>query len=95
MIAAAAQFQVRQSHALAPDGYSEGYNRGHNGSRSPGWRREINDLAGVGRGDRIRTCDPLVPNQVRYQPAPLPDMSMGIEANAPSARRRYLLTGRQ
>ncbi len=26
-----------------------------------------------GRGDRIRTCDPLVPNQVRYQPAPLPD----------------------
>jgi hypothetical protein len=27
-----------------------------------------------GRGDRIRTCDPLVPNQVRYQPAPLPDV---------------------
>lgn len=22
-----------------------------------------------GRGDRIRTCDPLVPNQVRYRPA--------------------------
>ena len=25
-----------------------------------------------GRGDRIRTYDPLVPNQVRYQTAPLP-----------------------
>ena len=25
------------------------------------------------RGDRIRTCDPLVPNQVRYRPALLPD----------------------
>ena len=27
-----------------------------------------------GRGDRIRTCDPLVPNQMRYQAAPLPDL---------------------
>ena len=27
-----------------------------------------------GRGDRIRTCDPLVPNQMRYQAALLPDM---------------------
>ncbi len=27
-----------------------------------------------GRGDRIRTCDPLVPNQVRYRPALLPDI---------------------
>jgi hypothetical protein len=26
-----------------------------------------------GRGDRIRTCDPLVPNQMRYQTALLPD----------------------
>ena len=24
------------------------------------------------REDRIRTCDPLVPNQVRYRPALLP-----------------------
>ena len=31
-------------------------------------RRIIN-----GRGDRIRTCDPLVPHQMRYQTAPLPD----------------------
>ena len=28
-----------------------------------------------GRGDRIRTCDPLLPKQMRYQPAPLPDAS--------------------
>ena len=28
-----------------------------------------------GRGDRIRTCDPLVPNQVRYRPALLPEIS--------------------
>ena len=26
-----------------------------------------------GRGCKIRTCDPLVPNQVRYQTAPSPD----------------------
>jgi hypothetical protein len=26
-----------------------------------------------GRGDRIRTYDPLVPNQMRYQTALLPD----------------------
>ena len=26
-----------------------------------------------GRGDRIRTYDPLVPNQMRYQAALLPD----------------------
>ncbi len=25
-----------------------------------------------GREDRIRTCDPLVPNQMRYRPALLP-----------------------
>ena len=28
----------------------------------------------VSRGDRIRTCDPLVPNQVRYRPALLPEL---------------------
>ena len=26
-----------------------------------------------GRGDRIRTCDPLLPKQMRYQAALLPD----------------------
>jgi hypothetical protein len=27
----------------------------------------------IGRGERIRTSGPLVPNQMRYQAAPLPD----------------------
>jgi hypothetical protein len=27
----------------------------------------------IGRGDKIRTCDPLHPMQVRYQAAPRPD----------------------
>ncbi len=27
-----------------------------------------------GRGDRIRTYDPLVPNQMRYQAALLPEL---------------------
>ena len=31
--------------------------------------------AEAGRGDRIRTCDPLLPKQMRYQAAPLPDDS--------------------
>jgi hypothetical protein len=31
-----------------------------------------------GRGDRIRTCDPLFPKQMRYQAAPLPDMEYFI-----------------
>ena len=30
-----------------------------------------------GRGDRIRTYDPLVPNQMRYQTALRPDRSPG------------------
>ncbi len=37
----------------------------------------LQGLKGIGflksREDRIRTCDPLVPNQVRYRPALLPD----------------------
>ena len=32
------------------------------------------DIAGFnGRGERIRTSDPLVPNQVLYQAEPLPE----------------------
>ncbi len=27
----------------------------------------------IGRGDWIRTSDPLLPKQMRYQAAPLPD----------------------
>ena len=30
-----------------------------------------------GRGERIRTSDPLVPNQVLYQAEPLPDRAVG------------------
>ena len=38
--------------------------------------RNVVDFTGEnesGRGDRIRTYDPLVPNQMRYQAALLPD----------------------
>ena len=35
------------------------------------------------RGDRIRTCDPLVPNQVLYQAEPLP------EADTPLSREAF------
>ena len=31
------------------------------------------DMQEIGRGDMIRTCDPLVPNQMRYRTAPRPD----------------------
>ena len=31
------------------------------------------NLADFGRDDRIRTCGPLVPNQMRYQAALHPD----------------------
>jgi hypothetical protein len=31
------------------------------------------------REDRIRTCDPLVPNQVRYRPALLPEGTVNQE----------------
>ena len=30
-----------------------------------------------GRGERIRTSDPLVPNQVLYQAEPLPELTLG------------------
>jgi hypothetical protein len=38
----------------------------------------------IGRGDRIRTYDPLVPNQVRYQTALHPD------ADLPQQRTRRM-----
>jgi hypothetical protein len=34
---------------------------------------EISTRVSIGRGDKIRTCDPLHPMQVRYQAAPRPD----------------------
>ena len=36
-------------------------------------RAEIEKKKRYGRGDRIRTYDPLVPNQMRYQAALRPD----------------------
>ena len=35
-------------------------------------------LLKIGRGDRIRTYDPLVPNQMRYQTALRPDKEKNI-----------------
>ena len=40
-----------------------------------------------GRGDRIRTCDPLVPNQMRYQTALLPDEKRTIEKTGKNVKR--------
>ena len=39
----------------------------------------------VGRGDRIRTCDPLLPKQMRYQTALLPDDGCHLEVIIPLA----------
>jgi hypothetical protein len=40
------------------------------------------------REDRIRTCDPLVPNQVRYRPALLPDRPKAGFFNHPISKRQ-------
>ena len=39
-----------------------------------------------GRGERIRTFDPLVPNQMRYQAALRPDLGIVIAETADSAK---------
>jgi hypothetical protein len=54
--------------------------RGDAGDRNEGREK-------IGRGDKIRTCDPLHPMQVRYQAAPRPDRDrmiaqMGFEDEA-------------
>src|SRR3954452_17969646 len=36
-----------------------------------------------GRGDRIRTCDPLLPKQMRYQTAPLPAFAIASASIEP------------
>ena len=38
------------------------------------------------REDRIRTCDPLVPNQVRYRPALLPGQGANVVFSAQPAK---------
>ena len=42
------------------------------GAAPPLFRKKLTQERN-GRGERIRTSGPLVPNQVRYQTAPLPD----------------------
>src|ERR1700744_4736890 len=37
----------------------------------------FDDVRKNGRGERIRTSDPLVPNQVLYQAEPLPELVIG------------------
>ena len=55
-------------------------NGGAKGDRTPDLLRARQALSQLsygpinGREDRIRTCDPLVPNQVHYQAVLLPDI---------------------
>ena len=44
-------------------------------------KRPCQGLLLNGRGDRIRTYDPLVPNQMRYQTALRPDMGILMPAS--------------
>ena len=53
-------------------------------SRTPGNTDETRSSSGDGRGDRIRTCDPLLPKQMRYQAALLP--AVALRASAGRAR---------
>jgi hypothetical protein len=41
--------------------------------QAPLGEEPANLLSEIGRDDRIRTCDPLTPSQVRYQAALHPD----------------------
>ena len=45
-------------------------------------KRPCQGLLLNGRGDRIRTYDPLVPNQMRYQTALRPDQGILMPAGA-------------
>jgi hypothetical protein len=45
-----------------------------------------NASGGIGRGSRIRTCDPLLPKQMRYQTAPCPDGTRMVSAWRAAAR---------
>jgi hypothetical protein len=44
-------------------------------TRAPNWVDQGSDptVWSINRDDRIRTCGPFVPNEVRYQAAPHPD----------------------
>ena len=45
--------------------------------------------ASDGRGSKIRTCDPLLPKQVRYQTALCPDHIAGYEQQPGQAEPRH------
>ncbi len=47
---------------------------------------EAETCRGDGRGDRIRTCDILLPKQARYQTAPLPDADFPLGAEGVGAQ---------
>ncbi len=53
--------------------------------------QELITLWNNGRGDRIRTCDPLLPKQMRYQAAPLPDWP---PLTKPGGARNLIRVGR-
>ena len=59
-------------------------------SDQAGWISRIS--LRIGRGERIRTSDPSVPNRVLYQTEPRPDTSVNEHGN--TAADRYGLSGR-
>ncbi len=64
----------RFSPILEPSGKNQ-KKRGYGKSRSPFLSKKI------GRGERIRTSDPRVPNAVLYQAEPRPDCLFGLRLN--------------
>ena len=62
--------------------------RERRGGRSRAARTRATPAPSTCRGDRIRTCDPLVPNQVLYQAEPLPGHCLRPAAGvAPAVRQ--------
>src|SRR5450631_4209886 len=56
----------------------------------PACGRGGEEHAAIGRGDWIRTSDPLLPKQVRYQAALRPDILISTTAPATEILRPYL-----
>ena len=48
-----------------------------------------------GRGSRIRTCDPLLPKQMRYQTAPCPDGTRMLTASRQAATTRCIFRSKR
>jgi hypothetical protein len=44
----------------------------------------------IRREDRIRTCDPLVPNQVRYRPALLPETATNLQMGSKGSELNFM-----